>query len=224
MPSNVLFPIDWQNIRHVVLDFGGVLYEIDHLRASDAFAALGFQNFGLEYRHGSQSNIFDQLERGEVSEQEFLDRLKARCDDGTTIEQVKKAWNALLIGLRPDALPWLQSLSRHFDLLLLSNTNAIHASQFEQEILQSKGRAFSQAFRQIIYSHRLGQRKPEVHTYEQVSRDYQLIPEVTLLIDDTKENVNGAIAAGWSAVHLDLTSFSLSQFVRGIGYEDFLNR
>jgi len=224
MPSNVLFPIDWQNIRHVVLDFGGVLYEIDHNRSTDAFSQLGFPNFGLEHRHGGQSKLFDQLERGEVSEQEFLERLKAKCDPGTTMEAVTEAWNALLIGLRPDALPWVQSLSRHFDLLLLSNTNGIHAAQFEQEILQSKGRMFSDAFRQIIYSHRLGQRKPEVYTYELIARDYRLDPEMTLLIDDTKENVTGAMAAGWNAVHLDLSSFSLGQFVRGIGYEDFLNR
>jgi len=222
MPSAVLFPLDWHNIDHVVLDFGGVLYEIDHQRTADAFAELGLRDFYLEFRHGSQSEIFDRLERGEINEKAFVEHLIRRCNPGTTETQVRAAWNALLLGLRPEALPWVQSLARHFDVLLFSNTNAIHASHFEQDILRSKGRSFAEAFRQIIYSHRLGQRKPEIHTYEQIARDYNLNPERTVLIDDTKANVTGAINAGWNGVHYDLEAHRFAQFVRGIGYEDFL--
>lgn len=222
MPSAVLFPLDWHNIDHVVLDFGGVLYEIDHQRTADAFAELGLRDFYLEFRHGSQSEVFDRLERGEITEKAFVEHLLRRCNTGTTEAQVRDAWNALLLGLRPEALPWVQSLARHFDLLLFSNTNAIHASHFEQDILHTKGRSFAEAFRQIIYSHRLGQRKPEIHTYEQIARDYNLNPERTVLIDDTKANVSGAINAGWNGVHYDLEAHRFVQFVRGIGYEDFL--
>lgn len=224
MPSAVLFPFDWSSVDHVVLDFGGVLYGIDHSRTADAFAELGFPHLITEFRHGSQSPLFDRLERGETTADEFLLTLQNRCATGTRLEQVQAAWNTMLLGLHTDALPWVQSLARRFDLILLSNTNPIHAAHFEKEILKTKGRAFSDAFRHIIYSHRLGQRKPDVHTFEWVARDLNLVPERTVLIDDTKENVAGAIAAGWHGIHFDMESFSFAQFVRGIGYEDFVNR
>ena len=41
MPTPALFPIDWHQFHHIVLDFGGVLYEIDHKRTAEAFAQLG---------------------------------------------------------------------------------------------------------------------------------------------------------------------------------------
>ena len=95
MPTAVLFPLDWHNIDHVVLDFGGVLYEIDHHRTAEAFAELGLRDFYLEFRHGSQSEIFDRLERGEITETAFVEHLLRRCRPGTTETQVRNAWNAL---------------------------------------------------------------------------------------------------------------------------------
>ena len=41
MPTQALFPIDWKQLDHIVLDFGGVLYEIDHTKTIDAFGRLG---------------------------------------------------------------------------------------------------------------------------------------------------------------------------------------
>lgn len=222
MASHVLFPIDWQQLEHVVLDFGGVLYNIDHHRTGRAFEALGAEGFSEEFRHGQQAALFDQLERGNISEQEFLKVLQGRCAPGTTEQQVLDAWNAVLIGLRPEALDWLHSLSRHFDLVLFSNTNGIHATHFEQQILNSDQKRFSSYFRQIVYSHRLGQRKPDTAAYDLVAETCGLDPSKTLMIDDTRDNVYGAVSAGWYGVHFDVGAHSLASFLRGTGYDDFI--
>jgi glucose-1-phosphatase len=223
MPTPALFPIDWHQFHHIVLDFGGVLYEINHKRSAEAFAQLGLPNFEKEFRHGQQGDLFNALETGEIEEREFLSELRSQCSGGTTLEEVRHAWNALLIGLRPEAMPWLNSLQRHFDLVLFSNTNSIHASHFEEQILTSKQNLFPKSFRQLVYSHRLGHRKPQVRAFEEVASQFDLNPTKTLLIDDTQANVAGAINAGWSGVHLDLEAHSITQFLRGVGYEDFLN-
>ena len=223
MPSQALFPIDWRQLDHIVLDFGGVLYEIDHSKTIDAFSRLGYGTIGERFNAKHQDTMFDNLECGEIGDDEFLLSLRNHCSQGTSPEDVRKAWNAMLLGLRPNALPWLESLEQHFDLLLFSNTNAIHAMQFEQDILGSKGRQFAESFRQIIYSHRLGMRKPDTPAFLRVAEEYGLQPENTLFIDDNKDNVSGPITAGWSAVHFDIEHHSLSQFLRGVGYDDFLN-
>lgn len=223
MPTPALFPIDWHQFDHIVLDFGGVLYEIDHGRTAKAFAALGLPNFELEFRHGRQNPIFNALETGSIEELDFLNELCDRCAAGTTVEDVRLAWNALLIGLRPETMPWIKTLHHQFDLILFSNTNALHAEYFEKQILSSKQHKFPEYFRQMVYSHRLGHRKPDTRAFEEVANQFDLNPAKTLLIDDTRANVAGAINAGWSGVFMDLEAHSISQFLRGVGYEDFLN-
>lgn len=222
MSSSVLFPIDWHNFDHVVLDFGGVLYDIDHQRTASAFSKLGLQDFSDEFRHSAQSALFDQLECGTLSNEAFLRALRDRCADGTTLEDVRAAWNALLIGLKPEAVDWVRMLSTRFDLLMFSNTNDIHATHFEQDILRTRSRSFSDAFRQIIYSHRLGHRKPSPMAFKKVADLYDLNPKRTLFIDDTQENVAGALQAGWSAVYFDVKAHSLPSFMRGTSFIDFV--
>ena len=58
MPSTIL-PLDWHPIRHVVLDFGGVLYRIDYTATANAFADLGFDDFLSLYAHSGQSRLMD---------------------------------------------------------------------------------------------------------------------------------------------------------------------
>jgi len=219
MPSTIL-PIDWRPIRHLVLDFGGVLYHIDHRATASAFHDLGFERFESLYDHGNQSSLMDDLECGITSEDEFLLALRNRCREGTSIEDVKKAWNAVLIGLRPEVVPLLKKLASRFDLILFSNTNALHAEFFERQILSQHGKTFGQAFRQIIYSHRLGHRKPSAKAYREVERQFDIAPEGTLFIDDTKINVLGAIEAGWTAAHHEPNHMSLVELLGQLGLDD----
>jgi len=201
----------------MVLDFGGVLYRIDHQAASDAFFRLGLENFDSLYAHGSQSGLMDDLECGKAADKEFLLAMKNRCRKGTTEDEVRKAWNAVLIGLRPEVVKLVTRLSARFDLILFSNTNALHAKHFEEQILRKHGQGFAKAFRQIVYSHRLGHRKPQLKAYREVERRFGLNPATTLFIDDTNLNVLGASKAGWTAVHHEPDNLSLQSLLEQLG-------
>ena len=119
MQSNPL-SIDWKPIRHVVLDFGGVLYKINHQAAANAFSKLGLSHFDSLYSHDAQSNLMCDLECGRATPDEFILSLKNRCQPNTTSDAVTKAWNAVLIGLRSDLIPLLHRLADQFDLILFS--------------------------------------------------------------------------------------------------------
>jgi len=212
-------PIDWTPIRHVVLDFGGVLYKINHQATANAFSKLGLNHFDSLYSHGTQSNLMDDLECGKTTPEEFILTLKNRCHPNTTGDEVTKAWNAVLIGLRPNLIPLLNKLADQFDLILFSNTNALHAAHFEKQILHENGKAFQATFRHIIYSHRLGHRKPNLKAYQQVERQFGLNPSATLFIDDTLANVRGATNAGWTAVHHQPEHTSLQSLLIQLGLE-----
>ena len=212
-------PIDWKPIRHIVLDFGGVLYKINHHAVNRAFSKLGINHFEALYSQGGQSNMMNALECGRVNPDEFIRSLKNRCHPDTTSEQVLNAWNAVLIGLRPEVVPLLHSLANQFDLILFSNTNPLHAAHFEKQILRENGKAFQEAFRQIIYSHRLGYRKPQHTAYREVERQFGLNPNATLFIDDTLSNVQGASAAGWTAILHQPERDSLLNLLTQLGLE-----
>jgi HAD superfamily hydrolase (TIGR01509 family) len=218
--NKVIMPLDWSTIKHVVLDFGGVLYDIDHRATASAFQKLGIPGFDAFYAHGSQLSLMDNLECGKVSEDDFLLALKNQCAEGTTVEEVRAAWNAVLIGLRENILPTLQALQSQFDLVLFSNTNAIHARYFERQILDQVGRKFSDCFRQVIYSHRLGHRKPSAKAYIQVTQQLGLDPSATLFIDDTEANVIGAMKTGWQTVLHNPKQKTLGRLFDELGLEN----
>lgn len=59
----------------VILDFGGVLYDIDYDAPVRAFAALGVADFAGIYHQDNQSDLFDDLETGGLRRRPFC----ARC-------------------------------------------------------------------------------------------------------------------------------------------------
>ncbi len=55
--------------------------------------------------------------------------------------------------------------------------------------------------RGVTVSGEIGLIKPDVAIYEKHARDFGLVPEATIFIDDSLANVEGARAAGWKSVH-----------------------
>ena len=201
-------------IRNIVLDFGGVLYDIDYTAPARAFAKLGWSSFEDDYAKGAQSELFDGLETGSITEGEFLKVLGARCAPGTLPSEVLSAWNSILIGLPERSLKTLDVLSLKYKLYIFSNTNAIHAPVFERQIAEIYGRGvFPDYFQDIVYSHRFGMRKPDPEAYKAYAEQFHLAPGATLFVDDSMPNVEGARRAGWHALHLDVKRDHLQELL-----------
>src|SRR5690606_25303968 len=61
-----------QNIKHIILDLGGVLLDIDYQRTEDAFVELGMRDFAQHYTQAVQSDFFSDFETGKIDEQQFI--------------------------------------------------------------------------------------------------------------------------------------------------------
>jgi putative hydrolase of the HAD superfamily len=66
----------------------------------------------------------------------------------------------------------------------------------------------------IFYSSRLGARKPDIRFFAKVQAAVGLPGEELLLIDDSRENVDAALQAGWRAFHW--TKQSSPEIVRSL--------
>lgn len=184
----------WQAI---ILDLGGVLLDVDYHASSRAFQALGVRDFDRLFSQYASSHLFEQLETGQVSPDEFYLELQKEVNVGTTVSQLRDAWNAMLGDFRPGSLAFLPLLKQHCPLYLLSNTNVIHWESFHAHYHRTVGEpAFDQYFTKAWYSHEIGLRKPYPETYRQLLDQEDLDPARTLFVDDSKNNIDGAVEAG----------------------------
>ena len=209
-----------EDLEGVILDFGGVLYNIDYDAPPVAFARLGDPEFASLYHQASQSKWFDQLEMGTLSRESFYGHLKARCHAGTTTEEVHAAWCCILTGMPPARAASVEALGRKTRLFLLSNTNAIHAEVFEADLVANlpDASAFWGAFEAAHYSHDLGMKKPHPATFLHVCERHGLTPERTLFLDDSIQHVEGAHRAGLHAHHLDLSKEDFAGWLARMGW------
>lgn len=213
-------PVRLQDLDAVILDFGGVLYDIDYDAPSKAFAALGDAEFASLYHKASQSPWFDALESGKMDRATFYGHLLGRCAPGTTEAQVHQAWCCILTGMPPDRAELVAELGTQTRLFLLSNTNAIHAAEFEQDLGRTLPDAsrFWGAFEVAHYSHDLGVKKPDPATFLHVCGMHGLNPAKTLFLDDSIQHVRGAEEAGLVAHHLDLSQGDFASWMAQMGW------
>jgi putative hydrolase of the HAD superfamily len=199
------------DIDAIILDFGGVLFNIDYDAPARAFQALGMTDFRAIYSQAAQTDLFDRLEVGKISNEDFLEALKQYLPHGVNTEQVLHAWNVILLDIPKHRIDFVHRLAQRYRLFLLSNTNAIHVAEFEQTIDRTMGLAyFRQAFERIHYSNVLGRKKPYPETYLHVCALHNLAPSRTLFIDDSVQHVVGALSAGLHAYHLEVPQEELA--------------
>ena len=184
-------------IKNIIFDLGGVLLDIDYYKTSDAFKELEVKNFDNFYTQANVNELFEALETGKISEEEFYATMQSYCAAGTTYNQLQTAWNAMLLSFRKGSLLFLPQLKEKYQLFLLSNTNSIHHTEFNKIFKREIGASsFDDHFIKSYYSHLINKRKPYPSTYQFVLEDAGIKPEETLFIDDSNKNIEGAKAIG----------------------------
>lgn len=194
----------FKNIRHIILDFGGVILNLDYKKTEQAFIDLGIADFANRYSQLQQTEIFDRLETGVVDKAEFIKELKTITGEAITDQQVITAWNAMLLDIPLRRLQILQQLQLHFDMFLLSNTNEIHEEAFNEILRAQCGfKSMGVFFDKVYYSHRVGMRKPNKEIFQLILDQNSLNPEKTLFVDDSPQHIEGAKALGIQTIFLE---------------------
>jgi len=194
-----------KTIKNIIFDLGGVLFNISYQATLDAFARLGMKDFEGFFTQAAQIQLFDKLDRGEVSEKDFCQTLRQLSGMNISDDKILDAWNAMLLDFPLHHADLLRGVGANYRIFLLSNTNAIHYPVYEEYMLQTIGhRGLDHLFEKSYLSYKIGLRKPEPDAYKLILQENDLVANETLFIDDTMQHVVGARAVGLKALWLNL--------------------
>lgn len=192
-----------QNVRSILFDLGGVILNINYQATEDAFRKLGVPAFEKQFSQLRQNDFFDNWETGTITEEEWLGGMRKACGVEVSDAQIADAWNAMLLDFPIARLRLLQQLRNHYDLFLLSNTNAIHEVAFNKILQQQTGLpSLGVLFDKVYYSHRIGLRKPDEAPFRKILEENGLKAAQTLFIDDSPQHIETAKALGFQTIHL----------------------
>ena len=192
-----------KDIDNIIFDLGGVLIDIDISKTLAAFTALGVKNIDAYFGHGFAASFVKEHEIGKISNEDFIAEIKSTVGGDLSDADIVGAWNALLLRFPPERIDLLRSLKKKYRLFLFSNTNSIHHQQFQQMYSEVyPWERFDSHFERAYYSHVLGQRKPDIASYQTIVDTHHLDPKKTLFVDDALVNVEGAVKSGIQGLYL----------------------
>ena len=123
----------------IILDLGGVLMQHNMPECMARFLAMLGEEAMAEVlgmksnAEGLPNSLMDQFECGTVSTDEFVGTILSRAKEGTTVQDVKDAWNAMHAGIPAERLELIRSWQQAgHRLVMLSNNNALHWDDIHQ--------------------------------------------------------------------------------------------
>ena len=208
-------------IKAIVSDFGGVL-TTPLLAAFAAFqddSGISPENLGKAMRvgleEGEEIPLF-RLERGEISEDEFVERL----EDG--LESI--------LGHRPHLHHFRQKFwgALHPNEPMIELMRELRASGLKMAMLTNNVREWEplwrtmlpvdEIFETVVDSAFVGCRKPEPRIYELTLERIGMPAEACLFVDDLHPNIEGAEAAGMKAVHFRDNEQAIAEIRAALGH------
>ena len=86
-----------EGIKNLIIDLGGVLINLTRNRCIEAFENLGMENIREQITNNYQhKDLFERLELGTISVEQFRDDIRALSGKPLTDEQIDTAWIAML--------------------------------------------------------------------------------------------------------------------------------
>jgi FMN phosphatase YigB (HAD superfamily) len=185
-------------INTIIFDFGDIFINLDKEAPIAEFSKLGLKEWTEDLNELNLS-----FEKGKISELQFIEGFQKHMPKAS-IDEIRNAWNTILLDFPLYRLEFLQMLSQKYRLFLLSNTDAIHIDRFQHKAGITFYREFYQCFERVYFSFELGMRKPEAEIFNYLVKQHELTPKRTLFIDDKKENTDAALALGFQVWNLQV--------------------
>ncbi len=193
-----------QNIDYIIFDLGGVIYDVDYHATIEELSQIGGRDFSAFFSQTNQETLVDQFEEGKISENDFFDALQDLCTSDCSREELKAAWNKMLLGFRQESIAFLKDLGKEMPIYLFSNNNVTHYKAIQEEVGESHLVAFNDLFIKTYYSHTFGKRKPHTGSFSALLELEGLDASRGLFIDDSPQHLLGAETVGLYVKRIEL--------------------
>ena len=179
-------------IDTIIFDFGDVFINLDKSATERALFNLGVTAITADMLETAKL-----YEKGEISTTDFVSAFRAKYPS-ISETQFKNAWNSIILDFPEYRLEFIEQLStsKTYNLILLSNTNALHIEQVIKNMSLDRYERFKNCFKKFYLSHEIGLRKPDQSIYEFVLKENNLKANSCFFVDDTKENTAAAALLG----------------------------
>ena len=173
-------------IKTIIFDLGGIFIQINTKQSIrklcdqiSSFSEKEVINMLIRSDH------YSQYEKGFIDCHTFYERIKRELDGKFSFGFFKNVWQHIFAPIQPmiDLLP---RFKLKYQLVLLSNTNALHMQYIEKQF------PFFHHFDHIFYSFEIGLIKPDKAIYQYTLDQIQSDPGECVFIDDTDDNVRSA--------------------------------
>ncbi len=186
-------------IKNLIFDFGDVFINLDKQAIEREFA-----KFGISQITDEMLDWANQYEKGLVDTGKITNYFCGRFPN-TTNAQFRHAWNAIILDFPDYRLEFIENLSKQktFNLILLSNTNALHIEKVIEIMSIERFNRFKNCFNQFYLSHEIQLNKPNAEIFEFVLNENKIKAKECLFIDDTLEHTITASRLGISTWHIN---------------------
>ena len=181
----------------LVFDLGRVVFDYDLNKLCESL-----------YKYSVKSGLFNNVdsliyankallfkyEKGQISSVDFYKKIiNILSLKNLSFEEFSFIWNDIFTPIKK-TIELINSLSKKYDLAILSNTNQLHF-----DYLYKKYSDFFMNFKKFHLSYLMNTRKPETEIYKQVIRIHKVQPENIFFTDDNFENICSAMLVGIKA-------------------------
>jgi len=189
-------------VRAVISDFGGVLTSplFESFAAWQRQSGLSFEQLGQAMSDAADRNGIHplyELEKGTISEAEFLRMLEAELDPGTSLQGMRDVYFEHLHP-NPPMIELMRELrARGMRMALLTNNVREWEPQWRAKLPE-----IDEIFEVVVDSAFVGMRKPDPGIYELTLEQLGgVAAEECLFVDDVDVNCETARSLGMQAVH-----------------------
>lgn len=183
------------SITTIVFDFGNVLGFFSHRKAAEQlaqFSPLSADDILDRFLLGTE--VEDDFETGRLSLVAFRALVRERCQ--VTCSDGQLDWAiADMFTPNEEMCALVPALKPRYRLVLLSNTNELHAVHFRRQFAKTLAH-----FDALVLSHEVGFRKPCTDIYAHCHTIAGSTPRQCLFIDDLPANIEAARACGWQGI------------------------
>ncbi len=205
-------------IKAVAFDVGNVLLRLHYDQMVESLAATGGGNVDalgetmqqLLRDYDEQASLYAEFELGGILAPEFIRRFSELTGLAIAPDAFQDPWNELFTenaGIKGI----VTRLAEKLPLVLLSNTNPLHADRFlvDFEVMRH--------FKHRVFSYRVGAMKPDERIYRAALSELDLQPPQLFFVEDREMNIAGAQAVGIKTFHYSFNDDKLAEALRKEG-------